>query len=194
MSRNGDGGSGNSDGVSRNGDGIGAGAAAAVAAVVAAALVEGTTTKGEAMSEQRKCLDRGRKIALEGRPYEVKWPTLRALGMTAVRDGCADTAPSLAEVMWEDATLAYLTDQGGRASIAPLPRDVARVRELLDMPDGITAGSPAHLMTGYKASVSEGTVHWYAGVCAYCLRAMLLRVDEAARSFKWWTFYDQETT
>ncbi|WP_394217122.1 hypothetical protein [Brachybacterium vulturis] len=170
--------------------------AAAVAAVVAAALVEGMT-KGEAMSEQRKCLDRGRKIALEGRPYEVKWRPLLELGMTAVRDGCADTAPPLAEVMWEDATLAYLTDQadqGGRASIDPLPRDVARVRELLDMPDGITAGSPAHLMTGYGASVSEGTVHWYAGVCAYCLRAMLLRVDDAARLFKWWTFYDQETT
>ena len=172
------------------------------------------------MGKQRKYLDRGRKNALSGRPYEVDWLDLLGLGLRPARDGRANTAPFLSEVMWEDITspffpyprpalldhpflrtaldlresetMSYLAQQWSRAWVNPLPRNAAQVRELLGRPDCITAGDGAHRMTGYGAKMPEGTVTWYTGFCARCMRAMLLRIDDDAFSVRWWPFYDQE--
>lgn len=171
------------------------------------------------MGKQRKYLDRGRRIALEGRPFDVEWLTLLGCGRSAVQKGRADDAPFLSEVMWEgislpptprpavldhpflrsaldrreDETMAYLTEQWSNAWVDPLPRDAAEARALLDRPDCITAGNGAHLMTAFAAKIPDEESTWYTGLCAHCMRAMLLRVDDAAFSVKWWPFYDQET-
>lgn len=170
------------------------------------------------MAKQRKYLDRGRRIALEGRPYEVEWLSLLGMGLSKARDGRADTVPFLSEVMWEgiylsptprsalldhpflrsaldrreEETMAYLTEQWTKAWIKPLPRDAAEVWELLDRPDCITAGEGAHYMTGSGSTISEGLVTWYTGFCARCMRAILLRIDPEEFSVKSWPFYDQE--
>ena len=172
------------------------------------------------MAKQRKYLDRGRRIALEGRPYEVEWFELLGLGRLAAQNGRANSAPFLSEVMWEgvssvppfprpvlldhpflrsaldrreDETMSYLTEQWSTAWVEPLPQDADEARGILDRPDCLTAGSGAHLMTAYGAQLPEGTLTWYTGFCAHCMRAMLLRIDDATASTKWWPFYDQET-
>lgn len=174
------------------------------------------------MNGTRKYLDRGRRVALEGRPYAVDWWDLVGLGLAKGRDGRADDAPFLSEVMWEgvsglprfprpalldhpflrpaldrreEETMAYLTEQWSKAWVDPLRRDASEVRELLDRPDCLTAGVGAHYMTGYGASISEGLSTWYTGFCARCMRAVLLRIDPDDPEELWvkaWPFYDQE--
>lgn len=172
------------------------------------------------MGKQRKYLDRGRRIALEGRPYRVEWLNLLGFGRLAVNEGRDASAPTLAEVMWEgiisvspflrpalldhpflrsalavreEETLAYLTEQWRAAWVSPLPRDADEARELLSRPSCGGVGRAAHLMTAYAAWLPEGEVTWYAGFCERCMRAMLLRINNETFSVTWWPFYDQES-
>ena len=170
------------------------------------------------MGKQRKYMDRGRRIALEGRPCEVEWMTLLGNGRSAVVNGRADDAPFLDEVMWEgiylsptprpaaldhpflrsvldrreDEAIAYLTERWSLAWVDPLPQNAAAVREALDLPDCAAAGS-THLMTGFGAKLPDGPDTWYTGYCIHCMRAMLMQANTEAFSVKWWPFYDQET-
>ncbi|SLN05208.1 hypothetical protein FM103_19375 [Corynebacterium xerosis] len=200
---------------------MGAGAAAAVAAVVAAALVERKDNDEETvMRKQRKYLDRGRKIELEGRPFEVDWMTLLGAGRSAVQRGRADEAAFLSEVMWEDVDPAvvthrpaaldyplmrrwldvhedeaidYLMDEWGLAFDEPAPENAGQANELLELEDCITAGRGAHMLSAYQRSVPEGTGTWFVGYCSDCLRAILMWIDDADLSSRWWPFYDQES-
>ncbi|MGP5099688.1 hypothetical protein ACTXJ1_16865 [Brachybacterium alimentarium] len=61
------------------------------------------------MGKQRKYLDRGRKIELEGRPFKVDWSTLLGAGRSAVQKGRADEAAFLSEFMWEGVNPAVVT-------------------------------------------------------------------------------------
>jgi len=172
------------------------------------------------MNKQRKYLDRGRRIALEGRPYRVEWLTLLSLGRRAVKQGRDGSAPTLAAVMWEgmtalspthrpalldhpflrsalaareEMTLAYLTEQWRDAWVSPLPRDADEALALLSRPSCGEGGRAAHLMTAYAARLPEGEVTWYAGFCEHCMRAMLLRINDETFAVTWWPFYDQES-
>lgn len=159
------------------------------------------------MGAQRKYLDRGRRIPREGRPYAVEWLTLLAVSLVKGRDGRADDAMFLSEVMWEGVSgprfpRPALLDHPFLRSVQDLTdldaqenelRQQAKVlRKLLDSPDCIAAGEGAHFMTGYGASISEGQVTWSTGLCARCLGAILLRIDLVESSVKAWPFYDQE--
>lgn len=172
------------------------------------------------MGKQRKYLDRGRRIALDGRPYRVEWLTLLDLGRQAVKQGRDGSAPTLAAVMWEGITslstsprpalfdhpllrsalavregetMAYLTEQWRNAWVSALPRDADEARELLSLPSCGEGRLAAHLMTAYAARLPEGEVTWYAGFCERCMRAMLLRINDERFSVTWWPFYDQES-
>lgn len=170
------------------------------------------------MGKQRKYLDRGRRIRLEGRPMEPDWLTLLGAGREAVREGTADSCRYLDEVMWEgvdpmmvtprpalfdhpflrsaldtreEVAVEYLHGQWDRAWVDPLPDSAAEIRDMLELPD-CAKRSRSHLMTAYGAKLPEGTVTWYAGYCAACMRAMLLRIDDDAFTVRWWPFYDHE--
>ena len=172
------------------------------------------------MGKQRKYLDRGRRIALEGRPYRVEWLSLLGFGRLAVQNGRADEAPFLSEVMWEgcssvsptprpalfdhpflrsalavreEETLAYLSQQWSDAWVSSLPRNADEALELLSRPSCYDGSQSAHLMTAYGARLPEWEVTWYAGFCERCMRAMLLRINDETFSVSWWPFYDQES-
>ncbi|HEX7351438.1 hypothetical protein, partial [Brachybacterium sp.] len=107
------------------------------------------------MSRQRKYLDRGRRIALEGRADAAPFLS------EAMGEGVSSLPPSPRPALLdhpflrsaldrrEHETMGYLTEQWSAAWVDPLPRDAAEVRGFLDRPDCITTGSGAHLMTGY---------------------------------------------
>lgn len=172
------------------------------------------------MARQRKYLDRGRQIALEGRPYEVDWMTLLGAGRSAVEKGRADDAPFLSEVMWkgvndavvtprpaaldhplmrrwlaadEQAAIDYLCDGWGYAPNEPKPETAAQMLALLDRPLCATEERWQHFMYVVKGRLPDGPLEWYVGYCYDCLRAMLMLDDGTEKDPRWWPFYDQET-
>lgn len=171
------------------------------------------------MSKQRKYLDRGRKIALERRPFRPDWMTLLGAGMTAAHKGRAGMTPYLHQVMWEgvdpmvvtprpaafdhhllrawldvneDDAIDYLMSDWGLAFDGPVPENASQANKLLELEDCITAGRGAHMLSAYQQSVPEGTSTWFVGYCSDCLRAILMWIDDADLSRRWWPFYDHE--
>jgi hypothetical protein len=168
---------------------------------------------------QRKYLDRGRSIPLEGRPFRIDWMLLLGAGLSAAHKGRTEQAPFLEQVMWagvdpkvihprpaaldfplmrswldvnEREAMAYLIGEWGPSLLDPPPHTAEQVRALLDRGDCVAAGRGAHLMARWMEKVEEGTASWYVGYCAHCVRALLLRVDAESFEVSWWPFYDQE--
>lgn len=172
------------------------------------------------MGKQRKYLDRGRKIELEGRPYEVDWVTLLGAGRAAVQRGRADETAFLSEVMWEGVdssvvtprpaaldyplmrrwldlneqeAIDYLCDGWGYALYQPKPETADQARALLDRPRCATKERWQHFMYSVELKVKDGPLEWYAGYCNDCQWAMLMLDDDLAKQPRWWPFYDQES-
>lgn len=171
------------------------------------------------MSKQRKYLDRGREIELEGRPYEVDWVTLLGAGRSAVQRGRADGAAFLSEVMWEDVNpavvtprpaaldyplmrrwldvneqeaIAYLGDGWGGALNEPQPETATEARALLARPYCAPKENWQHFMYSVKFQLHDGPLEWDVGYCHDCLRALLMLDDDTTNTTRWWPFYDHE--
>lgn len=172
------------------------------------------------MARQRNCPDRGRRIALEDRPYEVDWLTLLRAGRSAVQKGRADEVSFLSGVMWrgvddavvtprpaaldhpfmrrwlaadEQAAIDYLCDGWGCALNEPEPESADQVRALVARPLCPPKEKWQHFMYSVEARLPDGPLEWYVGYCHDCLRALLVLDDDTTNSTSWWPFYDQET-
>lgn len=170
------------------------------------------------MSRQRKYLDRGRKIQLEGRPIEPDWSLLLGAGRSAVQKGSADACRYLSEVMWEDvlpdfrhpraaafdyplmrqwlyiderAATAYLREQWG---MARAPEDTAEALSMMDDIDCLVAGLGSHRLTADKFTLPDPYVGgtWISGPCRDCHRALLWFFPSDGCRHRAWEFYDHE--
>lgn len=169
------------------------------------------------MSRQRKYLDRGRKIALEGRPIDPDWMTLLGAGRSAVQRGSADTCRYLSEVMWEgilpfrlprpaafdyplmrrwlhldeQAATTYLRRQWG---MARAPEDTAEALSMMNGIGCLAAGLGSHRLTADRFTLPDPYVGgtWIVGPCRDCQRALLWFFPSDGSSHRSWEFYDHQ--
>ncbi|MDN5685845.1 MAG: hypothetical protein L0G94_04065 [Brachybacterium sp.] len=170
------------------------------------------------MGKQRKYLDRGRRIRLEGRPMDPDWMALLGAGRNAVLEGRADEAPFLSDVMWEGvsgfprfpraaafdhplirewlhvderAATAYLRQQWG---MVRAPEDATEALSMMDSASCLIAGLGSHRLTADRFALpdpAEGGT-WVAGPCRDCQRALLWFFPDDGSLPRVWQFYDHE--
>lgn len=170
------------------------------------------------MGKQRKYLDRGRRIRLEGRPFGADWWELLGAGRSAVISGRADACRYLDEVMWED-IVSYAHFPRPAAFDYPLMRewlhvderaatthlrqhwgmaraleDAAEALTMMDSVDCLTAGLGSHRLTADRFALpdpAEGGT-WLAGPCRDCQRALLWFFPDDGSLPRVWQFYDHQ--
>ena len=164
---------------------------------------------------QRKYLDRGREIALEGRPVVPDWKLLLRLGRRAVKKRRGDAGEFLDEVMWRGvarprtlrpAVMDYplmrrWLDVEERDAVAYLRRHWGMVRvpsyragalAILDHPGCGAEGYGHRILASRRKQTDRHGIYWSVGFCGDCFQSLLLRYDGRDGTAQDWPFYDQQ--
>lgn len=168
------------------------------------------------MAQQRKYLDKKRRVPLDGRPIEPDWYNLLHVGIRAVEKGWADKAPYLEEVMWEGiyepgispqpaafsnpllrewlrvdetAATSFLRDQWNNLRA---PETAAEALEKLASPDCLESGLGGHRLRVAHDVRETPAGTWAIGWCTDCAQVLLWFFPEDEEGYRSWPFFDHE--
>lgn len=168
------------------------------------------------MAQQRKYLDRKRRVPLNGRPIEPNWFNLLHKGFHAVENGWAEKAPYLSDVMWQGVDQQGISAQPAAFSNPLLrewllvdeeeattflrnqwnnlraPETAAEALEILASPDCLESGLGGHRLRVEHSAWETPAGTWAIGWCTDCAQVLLWLFTEDEGGCRSWPFYDHE--